>query len=140
MNALVNRNSLFDDFFKDYAPGFYVRPLHGEPLPAQIKLDVKESDKDYTIAAEMPGIPKDDIHVSVEGNLVTLRAQVKQLDEKKEGERVLRSERYYGGVSRSVALPVDVDSSAAKARYDHGVLTLTLPKKAASGSQRLRIE
>jgi HSP20 family protein len=78
--------------------------------------------------------------VSVEGNLVTLRAQVKQLDEKKEGERVLRSERYYGGVSRSVALPVDVDSSAAKARYDHGVLTLTLPKKAASGSQRLRIE
>jgi HSP20 family protein len=140
MNAIVHRGSLFDDFFKDFVPGVYVRPLHGDALPAQIRIDVKESEKDYTIAAEMPGIPKDDIHVSVDGNVVSLRAEVKQLDEQKDGERVLRSERYYGAVSRSVALPADVDSSSAKAKYDHGVLTLTLPKKTVPGAQRLRIE
>ena len=59
MNALMHRGSLFDEFFKDLAPGFYVRPLHGDalPNPSQIKLDVKESAQAYTVAAELPGAP-----------------------------------------------------------------------------------
>jgi HSP20 family protein len=142
MNALMNRSSLLDDFFRDVAPGFYVRPLHGDPLPtaAQIKVDVKEDDKAYTVHAEVPGVAKEDIHVSVDGNLVTLRAEVKQQDLQTKEEKVLRSERYFGAVSRSFQLPMDIDQSLSKARYDNGVLTLTLPKKTGGKAQRLMID
>ena len=142
MNSLVTRGSLFDDFFKDIAPGFYVRPLHGDgvPTPSQIKVDVKETDGGYTVQAEVPGVPKEDINVSIDGNVVSLRAEVRQHDQKKDGEKLLRSERYYGAVSRSFQLPQEVDQAQARAKYDNGVLTLTLPKKAANGSQRLTIE
>jgi HSP20 family protein len=140
MNHLINRSSLFDDFFKDVAPGFYVKPLHGDPLPAQIKVDVKEAPAAYTLLAELPGVPKEDIHVTVEGNVVTLRAEVKQEDRKTEGEKLLRNERYYGAVSRSFQMPVDIDDSAAKAKYENGVLQLVLPKKVAVAGQRLNIE
>jgi HSP20 family protein len=142
MNSLVTRGSLFDDFLKDIAPGFYVRPLHGEgvPSPSQIKVDVKETDGGYTVHAEVPGVPKEDIQVSIDGNVVSLRAEVRQHDQKTEGEKVLRSERYFGSVARSFQLPVDVDAAQAKAKYDNGVLTLTLPKKQGGNAQRLSIE
>lgn len=142
MNSLVTRGSLFDDFFKDIAPGFYVRPLHGDgvPTPSQIKVDVKETDGGYTVQAEVPGVPKEDIHVSIDGNVVSLRAEVRQHDQKTEGEKVLRSGRYFGSVARSFQLPVDVDAAQAKAKYDNGVLTLTLPKKQGGNAQRLSIE
>ncbi len=143
MNSLISRGNLFDDFFRDVAPGFYVKPLHGDPLPsaAQIKVDVKETDKVYTVHAEVPGVPKEDIHVSLDGSIVTLRAEVKQHDSTGKDEKVLRSERYFGAVSRSFQLPVDIDAAQAKAKYDNGVLTLTLPKKLASaGTQRLAID
>ncbi|MBK6867102.1 MAG: Hsp20/alpha crystallin family protein [Burkholderiales bacterium] len=138
----LTRGSLFDDFFRDIAPGFFVKPLHGDPLPsaAQIRIDVSESDGAYTVLAEVPGVGKEDIHVAIDGSVVTLRAEVKQQDRETSGEKVLRTERYYGAVSRSFQLPQDIDQSVAKAKYDNGVLTLTLPKKQASGSQRLTIE
>ncbi len=142
MSALMTRGNLFDDFFRDIAPGFYVKPLHGDPLPtpAQIKVDVKETDKSYTVQAEVPGVAKEDIHVSLDGSVVTLRAEVKQQDSQAKEEKVLRTERYYGAVSRSFQLPQEIDQTLAKARYDNGLLTLTLPKKLAGGSQRLAID
>ncbi len=142
MNALINRNSLFDDFFRDMAPSFYVRPLHGDPLPspASIKVDVKETDKDYSVHAEIPGVNKEDIHVSIDGNIVTLSAEVKQQDAQSKDEKTLRSERYYGSVSRSFQLPSDIDQNKSKARYENGVLLLTLPKKVGGTAQRLTIE
>jgi HSP20 family protein len=143
MNALMTRGGLFDDFFRDVAPGFYIKPLHGDglPTPAQIKVDVKESGDAYTVQAEIPGVPKEDIQVAVEGNVVSLRAEIKQQDSSSADEKTLRSERYYGAVSRSFQLASDIDQTQAKAKYDNGVLTLTLPKKQAlSGAQRLTIE
>ena len=142
MNSLVSRGSLFDDFFKDIAPGFYVRPLHGDnlPAPSQIKVDVKETDGGYTVQAEVPGVPKEDIHVSIDGNVVSLRAEVRQMDQQTEGEKVLRSERFFGSVARSFQLPADIDAAQAKAKYDNGVLTLSLPKKLSNAAQRLNIE
>jgi HSP20 family protein len=92
------------------------------------------------VLAEMPGVPKEDIHVTVEGNVVSVRAEIKQEDVQQRDEKVLRSERYYGAVSRSFQLPVDVDDASAKARVENGVLTLTLPKKRGSNSQRLTVE
>ena len=142
MNALVSRSGLFDDCFKNFAPAFYVRPLHGDalPEPSQIKIDVKEDDAAYTVHAEVPGVPKEDINVSIDGNVVSLRAEVRQHDQKKDGEKLLRSERYYGAVARSFQLPVEVDAAQARARYDNGVLVLTLPKKQGNKTQRLAIE
>ena len=142
MNALVGRGGLFEDFLKDINPGFYVRPLHGDPLPTpgQMKVDVKENENAYTVCAEVPGVPKDDIHVSVDGNVVSLRAEVRQQDQQTEGEKVLRSERYFGSVARSFQLPSDIDASQCKAKYDNGVLTLTLAKKQGGNAQRLSIE
>lgn len=143
MNALMTRGGLFDDFFRDVAPGFYIKPLHGDglPAPSQIKVDVKETGDGYTVHAEIPGVPKEDIHVAIEGNVVTLRAEIKQQDSTNPDEKVLRSERYYGAVSRSFQLAMDIDQTQSKAKYDNGVLTLTLPKKLTStGSQRLTID
>jgi HSP20 family protein len=140
MNHLITRSGLLDDFFKDVAPGFYVNPLHGDPLPAQIKVDVKETPAAYTVLAELPGVPKQDIHVTVQGNVVTLRAEVKQEDRQTEGEKVLRSERHRGALIRSFQMPADIDDAAAKAKFDNGVLQLTLPKKVALAGQRLSIE
>lgn len=142
MNAVINRGSLLDEFFRDVAPGFYVKPLHGDPLPsaAQIKVDVKESDSAYTVQAEVPGVSKEEIHVSVDGNTVTVRAEVKQQDVQTKDEKTLRSERYFGAVSRSFQLPLDIDQAQAKAKYENGVLTLTLPKKVGGKAQRLAID
>ncbi len=140
MNSLITRSGLFDDFFRDVAPGFFVKPLHGDPLPAQIKVDIKEVEGGYSVQAELPGVAKDDIHISIDGPVLSLRAEVKQHDQQTEGGRVLRSERYYGAVSRSFQLPADIDESKAKAKYDNGVLHLILPRKAAGSAQRLAIE
>jgi len=105
-----------------------------------IKLDVKEQDKAYVVHAEMPGIKKEDIHVSIDGPVVSISAERKEEKEVKEGERVLRSERYFGKVSRSFNLGQDVDDAAAKAKFADGVLELTLPKKAIAQTKRLLIE
>jgi HSP20 family protein len=102
-------------------------------------MDVKENGNVYTLSAEIPGVRKEDIHVTIEAGMVTVRAEVKQEDAHKD-EKQLRSERYFGSVSRGISLPQDVDQSQAKAKYDNGVLTLTLPKKQGSGSQKLKIE
>ena len=135
-------SNLLEELFRDVAPGFFVRPLHGDPLPtaSQIRLDVSESAAAYTVHAEIPGVVKEDIQVSIDGAVVTLAAEIKQHDSETKDNKVLRSERYYGSVSRSFQLPVEIDQANAKAKYDNGVLTLTLPKKQASGAQRLAIE
>lgn len=142
MNSLIARSGLFDDFFKDVAPGFFVKPLHGDPLPspAQIRIDVKEAPDAYTVQAEIPGVSKEDIHVVIDGPVVTLRAEVKQQDSQAQEEKVLRTERYYGSVARSFQLASDIDNDKAKAKYENGVLTLTLPKKATLAGQRLAID
>jgi HSP20 family protein len=132
-----NLDSVFDDLFK----GFLVRPmtLEGMPKAPEIKMDVTENDKAYTVKAEIPGVKKEDIHVTIDGNTVSISAEVKKESEEKEGEKVLRSERYYGRVARSFSLGSDIDEANASARYENGVLELVLPKKAASAARRLTI-
>ena len=142
MSALIPRrsSSLLDEFFRDFSPGFFIQPLHGDSLPQQIRMDVKDRNGAFEVEAEIPGVKKEDIHVDLDGNVLSLHAEVKQEDRKEEAGQVVRSERYYGSVSRSIQLPADVDDKAAKARYENGVLKLTLPKKANGKRQRLMIE
>ncbi len=138
--ARSNVPSLFDEFFRDFSPGFFVKPLHGDPLPSRIAVEVSENEQAYTVQAELPGVNKDDIHIDIDGNVVTMRAEIKQEDRKTEGDKVLRSERYYGAVSRSFQLPMEIDSGAAKAKYENGILHVTLPKKIVSTAKRLTVE
>ncbi len=136
--ANITRIDPFDDLFR----GFFVRPVDfkGAPAPTpSIKMDVQEQGDSYLVHAELPGVKKEDIHVVVEGNLVSISAEVKQEKETREGDRVLRSERYFGKVSRSFQLEQDLDDTLASAKFNDGVLELTLPKRIASPSKRLTI-
>ena len=132
--------SLFDELFRDVNPGYFVKPLHGDPLPSQIKVDVKENAGEYIVEAEIPGTSKENIHVNIEGNVVSLRAVISQIDSQNKDDKLLRSERYYGEVSRSFQLPVDIDEASSKARYENGLLTLNLVKKHKQGGQRMMID
>ena len=116
-----------------------MRGASGEAPLADIKVDVTESDTAYSVKAELPGVEKKDIDVKIDGNLVSISAKVERNQEMKEGERVIRRERYAGAVSRAFPLASEVDESAAAAEYKDGVLSLTLPKKAASERKRLQI-
>lgn len=132
--------NLFGDLLADTpALGYLVRPLHGEGLPTEFKVDIKESPEAYVVHAELPGVSKDDLQIAVDQGMLTIAAEVKQHDQKTEGERVVRSERYFGSVARSFQLPLEVDQSAAKARYENGILELSLPKKQTQGGRRIEI-
>lgn len=141
MSSLISRSHLFDDLFKDFTSGFFVKPLQTEvlPAPSQIRMDVKESQDTYTIEAEVPGVAKENIHVTIDGNTVTVNAEVRK-DEIRSGESSLCSERYYGTVSRSLSLPASINSQQSRAHYDKGVLTLTLPKTSPSSTRELQIQ
>jgi HSP20 family protein len=128
-----------DDLFK----GFFLRPMRletGAESQMRIKMDVKEDDKAYFVQAEVPGVKKEDIQVQIDGNQVSISAEVKREKEEKQGEKLLRSERYYGRVYRAFSLAQDVDQERAQARYDNGVLELTLPKKAAAAQRRIAVQ
>ena len=118
-----------------------MRPLfrEGMELEPQIKMDVKEADGKYLINAEIPGVKKEDIHVTVDGNRVSISAEMKQEKEAKEGERVIRCERGYGMASRTFTLTDEVDQEQIQAKYNNGVLELTLPKKPGSARKELPI-
>ena len=132
-------NELVDDLFK----GFLVRPLsydgRGDVLP-RMKVDVAEKNGAYTVTAELPGVKKDDIQVTIDGAQVTLAAEVKREREASQDERVLHTERVFGKVSRSFTLPQEVDEAKAEAKFREGVLELTLPKKAAANRKPIQIQ
>ena len=134
--------NLVDDLFK----GFLVRPVtysdrrEGLEAVARVKVDVTERNGAYLVHAELPGVKKEDIQLSVDGAQVTLTAEIKREKEATEGERVLHAERAYGKVSRSFTLPQEIDEAAAQAKFADGVLELTLPKKAAAASKQITIQ
>jgi len=124
-----------DDLFRGY-----FRPVRSERAAVSIKFDVTEKDGAYVVHAEIPGVSKDDIQVSIEGNQVTISADVKRETETKDGARVLHSERHTGSAFRSFTLPAELDEAASTAKYENGVLELTLAKKAAVAGRKLTIQ
>jgi HSP20 family protein len=109
------------------------------PTAPEVKLDLSEDDKAFYVKAEIPGVRKEDIHVGIEGNEVSISAEVKKATEEKKGETVLRSERYYGRCARSFTLSHQVDEVKAEAKYADGVLMLTLPKKGGTTVKEVTI-
>lgn len=134
---------LFDPILNDPLESMFrrfVAPLRVERNldDLDIRVDVVEKDDVFKIRADLPGVKKEDINVRIDGNLVQIDAETKGEKEfKEEGGKVLRSERYYGSVSRAFTLTQDVDDTKAIAKYENGVLTLELPKKATSAAKRL---
>lgn len=125
----------FDQTWKEL-PMLSAAGFESEPM---LRMDVAEDDKGYVVKAELPGVNKEDIAVSIDGATVSVSAEVKQEKEAREGGKVLRTERYYGLVTRRFTLPAEIDVAAADAAYDKGVLTLTLPKAAGRETKKLPV-
>jgi HSP20 family protein len=151
MNNLIRFNPLsevsrfdplmdFDELF-DRLARTAMRPAWREWESAEptIRMDVTEADKEYLVKAEIPGVKKDDIHVSIDGNMVSISAEVKHEKETTEGSRMLRSERCYGRAVRTFRLDQDVMEDKVQAKYADGVLELTLPKKQGAPHKEIAI-
>ena len=142
--ANVTRFDPFNDLVDDLFKGFLVRPVsyegRGEAALPRVKVDVAESNGAYTVTAELPGVKKEDIQVSIDGAQITLAAEVKREKEVTKDERVLHAERMFGKVSRSFSLPQEIDEAKAEAKFRDGVLELRLPKKAAAQRKQVTIQ
>jgi HSP20 family protein len=140
---IASRNDLrwLDDDFGDLFEGFFRPARRIEPtrdfLPA---VDVSEDDNGYVVRAELPGVKKEDIDVTLEDGLLTISAETKTESEEKEGERVIRRERRYGKYSRSLRLGTQVDEGKVKANYKDGILELVLPKSEAVKPKRIAVD
>lgn len=125
-----------EDFFHDFRMKSALRDFVAEP---QIKIDVTETDRSYMIKAEIPGVKKEDIKIDIDRNQVSISAETKVENEEKEGESVIRSERYYGQQYRSFTLAHDIDDEKVEAKYQDGVLKLSLPKKAVTNGKKIKV-
>jgi len=131
-------NELVDDLFK----GFFVRPLAFEPRAelVRMKLEVAEKNGTYLVTAELPGVRKEDINVTVDGAQVTLAAEVKREKEAAGNDRLLHTERSFGKLTRTFTLPQELDEAKVEAKFRDGVLELALPKKAAAQRKPISIQ
>lgn len=134
-SARFESPTLFDDFFRNTGMPAFWRDTAVTP---EMRVDITEDDKAYLIKAEVPGVDKDDIEVSVQGNQVSISAEVRHETEKK-NDKELVSERSWGKAYRAFTLPGDVDGTRTEARCEKGVLTLVLPKKADGSARRIAV-
>lgn len=142
MSSLRLLDPAFSDNFETALRRFFAPVAMETETPAlKMRIDVAEKDDAYEVKADIPGVKKEDINVRIDGNVVQIDAEVRREKEiKGNGDKVLRSERYYGTVSRTFSLADDVDDSKAEAKYADGVLTLQLPKKTTAASRKVTVQ
>ena len=126
------------EFFPDFFRRFALPATADFETAGEIRVDVTEDEKAYVVRAEIPGAKKDDIRVQIDGNAVSIRADVKKEQESKTG-RTLLKETYAGSSTRSFTLAHEIDDKGAAAKLENGVLTLNLPKRSGAGSRLLPI-
>ncbi len=136
-NAYMNPFRLFDEFDR----AFFGNPFGTLSADtASIRTDITETEDAYLLEAELPGYGKDDIQLSVDGDMLTITAERKSETEEKDSEnRVIRSERRYGKSARRFDIS-GIDAEAIGAKYENGILSLTLPKKQQEVPQSRRID
>lgn len=122
--------------FKGVLPPMW---MDAEAAPPTIRIDVEETGDRYLVKADMPGVAREDIHVDVDGNMVSIAAEVRREKKDEKEGKVLRTERYLGTMSRAFTLPVDVDVEKVEAKYADGVLNLMLPKHVGAQAHRVAI-
>lgn len=130
-------DNMFDEFFSPFTRG---TPAWSEAAASSPRLDVNETEKTYEIKAEMPGVKKEDLKVSIDHDRITIEGECRTASERREGENVVYSERSTGKLMRSFMLPTEVDDTAAQAKLENGILSLSLPKKQGSEAHRLTIQ
>jgi len=143
----ITRFNALEDAFENLFRGVPVwLPIPETRAPAStqfrrdvIRMDVTENDKQYQVLAELPGVKKEEISITINGNDVAISAEVKHEKDAENSETVLRAERYYGTIQRAFSLGQEVDEASAQAKYNDGVLELILPKKAVAAAKRLAV-
>ena len=105
-----------------------------------LKMDIDEDEHNYTVHVDLPGVKKEDVRISVNGNQVSIEAEIKRIKENKKDKNFICCERYEGRVYRSFTLNCDVDESKTEARLSDGVLELTLPKKSETSHKQIRVQ
>ena len=140
--ANVTRYDPFGDLVDDFLKGFFVRPITAEGATGapRLKVEVSEQAESFKVQAEIPGVKKDEIQVAIDGDQVSITAEVRKEKDVKEGERVIHSERYYGKVARAFRLGHEIDEANATAKYADGVLELVLPKKKTQSARQLNVQ
>jgi len=140
-------NSLVDELFADFFHRANVPAARQTTATAvsRARMDVLDKGGNYEVKVDLPGIRKDDIHVGIEGARVSINAESKDSSETKNGngtngDKILYSERYTTSYARSFELPAEVTEEGADARFEDGVLTLSLPKRAPTVSKRLAVK
>ena len=128
----------FENLFRG-VPVWLPSPETRATAPTQFRMDVSENDKEYQVLADLPGVKKEDISITISGNQVSVSAEVKHEKDVEKGETMLRGERYFGKIQRAFALGQEVDQATAQAKYNDGVLELTLPKKLVAAAKRLQV-
>lgn len=136
-SAFDDFDSLFDDFWRPMAPARVRGESGGAFAPA---LDVSETENEYRVRADLPGVKKDDLDISIQDGVLTINAETRQEDEEKKNGRVIRQERRYGKFVRSMRLGDSVDIDNVKADYTDGVLNLVLPKSEQVRPKRIDVK
>lgn len=142
MNNLRVFDPLLPDNFDTALRRFFApAPFDTDVQPLKMRIDVTENDAGYAVKADIPGVKKEDISVRIDGNVVQIDAHAqREKDEKSSGDKVLRSERYYGTISRTFSLADDIDEDKVQAKYADGVLSLQLPRRAAAASRKIAVQ
>lgn len=142
MSSLRVLDPAFTDSFESAMRRFFSPTVFETETPAlKMRIDVSEKDDAYHVKADIPGVRKEDINIRIDGNVVQIDAEVKREKETRgNGDKVLRSERYWGNISRTFSLAQDVDDGKVQATYADGVLTLALPKKASAASKKITVQ
>ena len=143
----ITRFNPLEDAFENWFRGVPVwlpNPETRASAPTQfrrdvIRMDVTENDKEYQVLAELPGVKKEEISITINGNEVGISVEVKHEKDAENSGTVLRAERYYGMIQRAFSLGQEVDEATAEAKYNDGVLELTLPKRAVAAAKRLAV-
>jgi HSP20 family protein len=131
--------SMFEDFLAPFVPYSSLSRRQGDGT-ASPHLKVVETEKAFAVEAELPGVTKDDIKVSIDNRRVSIEAESKRESERKEGENVIYSERSSRRFARSFTLPTEVDDAGAQAQFENGILILNLPKKESAHARILEVK
>lgn len=138
----ITRFNPIEDAFENWFRGVPVWLPNTEtraPAPTQFRMDVTMNDTEYQVLAELPGLKKEEISITINGNEVTVSAEVKYEKDVNNGRTLLCAERYFGKIQRTFALGEEVDEATAQAKYNDGMLELTLPKKTVAAAKRLTV-
>lgn len=138
-DAWREMEDMFDRYMKSFGAlrqGTHEPIASGDWLP---RVDIAETEGEFVVKAEIPEVKKEDVHVTVENGVITLKGERKQEKEEK-GKKFHRVERYYGSFCRSFSLPENVDESRVKAEFKDGVLTVQLPKSAEAKPKALEVK